>query len=190
MGGFSSTAGRESGRLGTAAERVARPYHPPRRIPNLLALTSSLRAFFNWLRTFFNRSAGMFNESAGIFNWLAAFGELHSQLRDARSQWCERRDFLGLPWGSSFGCWRPSGSLGPTIRPAAFPTSALLPPRSSLLALPSHLFPLTSSLCLPLRPTLIANLTPNLDKKNPKIQKSPSALAHRRGKWYNYAAME
>ena len=104
---------------------------------SLLALTSSLRAFFNWLRAIFNRSAGIFNESAGIFNWLAAFGEVHMQLKDTRSQWCERRDFLGLPWWSSFGRWRPSGSLGPTIRPAAFPTSSL--------------FPLTSSLCLPLR---------------------------------------
>ena len=96
-----------------AAERVARPYHPPRRIPNLLALTSSLRAltsslraFFNWLRAIFNESAGSFNWSAGSCNWLAAFGDLHSQLRDVWSQWCERRDFLGLPWESSFGCWK------------------------------------------------------------------------------------
>ena len=69
-----------------AAARVAPPYHPPHcyllsafsPTSSLLAHTSSLLAFFNWL-------PGIFNESAESFNWLAAFGEVRSQLREARA---------------------------------------------------------------------------------------------------------
>ena len=101
-----------------------------------------MRTNANVLRTF---CESVFRVNLLLSRYIRVFRYLTPVFRSIR--------ILGGAWGASRprrdenqDAWgrRPSWSLGPTIRPAAFPTSSL--------------FPLISSLCLPLRPTLIANL--------------------------------